>query len=119
MTALTTEQKAYIRDMSGDDCTPYYIDEPTTQWTYDQLGGDIDHTIAILLRRIVGKLAKQTDTEDAAGMENAHSQLYEHYRELLEDWMLTAGLDGGKLAAMLLDLNIDWDVSDVERLYDN
>lgn len=110
--ALTANQLSYLRDMAGDDCTPYDVSDDTLNDIYDdatQGASDINYTLVWMLRRIVGKKAKlvgQTNIE--TGNNQQLQQSYEHYKELLAYYERMYGLTSyGTLSVGVLSLGLN------------
>lgn len=107
---LTTAQKEYVRDNSGDDLEPYEISDASIQAIYDdatQGNSDLDRVIVFVLRRRLGKAARMVSLSGEFGSAQ-HNQKYEQIERLIQRWEGMTGLGGsGILSAGVLNLGID------------
>ena len=119
--ALITEEKAYIRDNSGD--TESLISDSTLQVIYDsstQGNSDLDRTVYHVIRRLYARFAKlvATSTPDIPSSVSAN-QKFEQYERLLNLWAGITGLPGagdmvtGTLSVGVISLGIDTTEDDV------
>lgn len=95
--ALTTDEKAYIRDNSGD--TESLISDATLQVIYDsstQGNSDLDRTVYHVIRRLYARFAKlvATSTPDIPSSVSAN-QKFEQYEGLLKLWGAITGIGSG------------------------
>lgn len=99
--ALSTTEKAYIRDNTGDnESSAYKLSDATLQAIYDdatQGGSDLDKTVYYALRRLVGIYAREVDsvTSPQTGLSYAASQRFKNAQKLLELWGGITGIGVG------------------------
>lgn len=119
MTALTTAQKEYLRDMSGDDRTDsdgaYEVSDASLQVIYDdadQGASDLDRTVVYVLRRRRAKAARLTDSTGEY-QRDMQRQKFLNLGELLEEAERRAGMTAGTLTTGLYDHHLDMNRADV------
>lgn len=113
MAALTADLITRLRDLTGDDCTPYELSDTVLQYEYDRAAFDEDLTMVYLLRRLLGRYVKKIDSSNTVTNINSRaSLLYDHIRDLLGDYEARAGVTGGRLRVGTFDYGLDADVED-------
>lgn len=114
MATLTADQIEYIRMMSGDNCTPYDVDDTFMQKLFDRNLSDECLTITAVLKVRSINAASKVNESNAAGESRSLSQKYQQIRSMLAEWESTCGEDGDPLTIGTIDLDIDTDSDNTE-----
>jgi hypothetical protein len=107
MTTLTPDEITDIRDVIGDDCEPYNLEDEQIQAQYDAAGSDLTLTYVYTLRRLWGKLRRMADRTTDHGDNETRSQIVGNTKALLDYYEGLAGLHGAPLSVGVIDLDLD------------
>jgi len=109
MATLTAEQITYIRETSGDNCTPYYVSDEFMQWLYDNKAGSDDCALIVHILRVMDAKTAPLTNEGSDGQSKSLSQKHQQIRALRAEWEERCGMAGPALGMSAIDLNIDTD----------
>jgi hypothetical protein len=107
---LSDEALADIREVVGDDCTPYTVtDNDRIQAWYDEADGDLPTTYVYYLRRLWGKATREPKNLITLPNGAQVNQKAAQYKKLLDYWEAQAGIAPvlGTLTVGSFNLGID------------
>lgn len=112
MAELTPALISYLRAKSGDNCSPYVVDDPLLQTYYDAAEGSLYCTIVSILedRRAAVKIGAAKLTDFGVAVDTAEK---DNIVEMLEYYQARCGEGGAVLQVGVLNLGIDARTADL------